>query len=329
MPKISQVKLLKKIKIAGPESVRWGWGSALFDSKGRVRRDHVLVNGNDETHTEGSYYLEWWDGGKRYRESVGPNAFAAAEVARVKQAELAAVRNGIIPAAPVVESNPERKTLAQALDSYKEYVQYHRSRRTLRTYRPILDSFKQHYKKTYVDEVERHDLLDFATHCMREGQKGKTVYNKLVVLSQVMKQHGRSKLLNTSDWPKFVETVRPIYDDAELTKLFEACTLAEEVRFKFYLMSGFRDAEERFVTWRDVDFKHMAVRVTAKPHWGFHPKNWEEREVPVPEKLIDLLKRFRPENASPDDPLFPSETGKPDGAMLEKLKAVAFRAKLN
>ena len=52
-------------------------------------------------------------------------------------------------------------------------------------------------------------------------------------------------------------------------KLFKACTPTEEVRFKFYLMSGFRDAEGRFVTWRDVDFKHMAVRVTAKPHWGF------------------------------------------------------------
>ena len=108
MSKSSHVKLLKKIKIATPEGVSWGWGSALFDSKGRVRRDHVLVNGNDEAHSEGSYYLEWWLGGKRYRESVGPNAFVAAEMARTKQAELNAVRNGIIPAPPVVESEPER-----------------------------------------------------------------------------------------------------------------------------------------------------------------------------------------------------------------------------
>jgi integrase/recombinase XerD len=243
-------------------------GSALFDSKGRVRRDHVKVEGRDEAHAEGSYYLEWWDGGKRYREAAGPNAFVAAETMRVKQAELTAVRNGIVPVAPVVESNPERKTVGQALDSYKEYAQYHRSRRTFRTYRPILDSFKQHCKKNYVDEAERQDLVDFATHCMKQGQKGKSIYNKLVVLSQVMKQHGRSKLLNTSDWPKFVETVRPIYEDAELKNLFEACTPEEDVRFKFYLMTGFRDAEGRFVTWRDVDFKHMAVRVTAKPYWG-------------------------------------------------------------
>jgi integrase len=181
----------------------------------------------------------------------------------------------------------------------------------------------------YVDEVERQDFIDFATHLMKEGQKGKSIYNKLVVLSQVMKQFGRPKLLNTSDWPKFVETVRPIYEDAELAKLFNACTPTEEARFKFYLMSGFRDAEGRFVTWRDVDFKHMAVRVTAKPQWGFRPKNWEEREVPVPEKLIEMLQDFRLKNATPDDPLFPSATGRPDGAMLEKLKAVAYRGKLN
>jgi integrase len=114
-----------------------------------------------------------------------------------------------------------------------------------------------------------------------------------------------------------------------LEKLFKACTPHEVMRFKFYLMSGFRDAEGRFTTWRDVDFKHMAVRVTAKPHWGFHPKNWEEREVPVPQKLITMLQKFRPVNATPDDPLFPSATGRPDGAMLEKLKAVAWRGKLN
>ena len=107
------------------------------------------------------------------------------------------------------------------------------------------------------------------------------------------------------------------------------CRQPEEVRFKFYLIAGFRDAEGRFVTRRNLDVKQTAVPVTAKPHWGFHPKNWEESEVPVPRKLISMLQEFRPEKASPDDPLFPSCNGHPDGAMLEKLKAVAFRSKLN
>jgi integrase len=242
---------------------------------------------------------------------------------------LAAVRDGIIPPMPAIEEIPQRTMLAAALSSYVDYVRYHRSLRTFRTYRPILESFKAFCEKTYVDDVERQDLLDFATHCKSQGQKGKSIYNKLVVLSQVMKQHGKRKLLNSADWPSFVETVRPIYEDSELERLFKSCTPDEEIRFKFYLMSGFRDAEGRFVTWRDVDFKQMAIRVTAKPHWGFHPKNWEEREVPVPQKLIALLRKFRPTDATPDQPLFPSATGRPDGAMLEKLKAVAYHAKLN
>jgi len=240
------------------------------------------------------------------------------------------VRNGIIPAQPAPEPEPERITVAAALDHYSEYIKYHRSLRTLRTYRPILAGFKSFCAKTCVDDVERQDLLDFATDCLKKGHNGKSVYNKLVVIS-LMKQHGKAKLLNTADWPSFVETMRPIYENAELEKLFKACAPHEEMRFNFYLMSGFRDAEGRFTTWRDVDFKHMAVRVTAKPHWGFHPKNWEEREVEVlvPQKLITMLHKFRPANATPDDPLFPSATGRPDGAMLEKLKVVAQRGKLN
>src|SRR6202158_3474682 len=265
----------------------------------------------------------------RVKEAAGPDAFIAAEKARTKRAELSAIRSGIIAPPEQEQAALERTTVADALDKYSEYIRYHRSLRTFRTYRPILASFKTFCAKTYIDEIERADLLDFATHCLKQSQKGKSIYNKLVVLCQVLKPHGRSKLLNASDWPSFVETVRPIYENAEIEKLFSHCPPAEEMRFKFYLMSGFRDAEGRFVTWRDVDFRHSAVRVTAKPHWGFHPKNWEEREVPVPQKLINLLTKFSPAAAGPDDPLFPSSSGWPDGAMLEKLKAVAWRGKLN
>jgi len=325
MPRVPRVKLLKQIKING----NWVRVPALYDSKGRIRRDHVRVNATDEVHTEGSYCIEFWDHGKRRRETVGPDAFTAAEKARIREAELSAMRHGIIPPRVVPAPEPERITVADAVKNYSEYIQYHRSLRTFRTYRPILASFRDLCTRTYIDEVERDDLLAFATSCLKHGQKGKSIYNKLVVISQLLKQHGKSRLLKSADWPSFVATVRPIYENDELENLFAHCTPAEEMRFKFYLMSGFRDAEGRFITWRDIDFRHNAVRVTAKPHWGFHPKNWDEREVPVPQKLIALLTKFRPKEAGPDDPVFPSITGRPEGAMLDKLKAVVWRGKLN
>ena len=52
MPKMSRVKLLKKIKIPSHDGAKWTFATALFDTKGRVRRDHVMVNGKDEVHPE-------------------------------------------------------------------------------------------------------------------------------------------------------------------------------------------------------------------------------------------------------------------------------------
>lgn len=51
-----------------------------------------------------SHFIEWWDNGKRHREAAGPNAQDAANRARVKEAELTAARNGIIP----LPKNPSR-----------------------------------------------------------------------------------------------------------------------------------------------------------------------------------------------------------------------------
>jgi hypothetical protein len=39
---------------------------------------------------------------------------------------------------------------------------------------------------------------------MAGRQQSQNIYNKLVVLSQVLKQYGRPKLLQASGWPSFV-----------------------------------------------------------------------------------------------------------------------------
>ena len=167
MPKLPHVKLFKQVKV----NDKWILAPALFDSKSRVRRDRVLVAGKDELHPEGSYVIEWWNQGQRHRESVRADAQDAADKARVKEAQLTAERNGIIPPSPKPEPKPERTPLTSALDDYVEYVRYHRSLRTYRTYRPILQSFKESCTKAHVDEVERQDLLDFATDCTKQGQQ--------------------------------------------------------------------------------------------------------------------------------------------------------------
>jgi len=59
-----RVNLLKKIKV-GKE---WRFVPVVAESNGRLK-DKVRVNGRVEVHTEGSYYIEWWEQGRRKREA--------------------------------------------------------------------------------------------------------------------------------------------------------------------------------------------------------------------------------------------------------------------
>ena len=68
------------------------------------------------------------------------------------------------------------------IDSYLDLVRHHRSLRTYRTYRYTLDTLlRQSYRKVYVDQVERQDVLNFMTDCYERGLGSRTVYDKLVV----------------------------------------------------------------------------------------------------------------------------------------------------
>ena len=45
----------------------WRYCTVVLSANGRVKPDLVLVNGKQETHKEGAYYLEWREGSKRVR----------------------------------------------------------------------------------------------------------------------------------------------------------------------------------------------------------------------------------------------------------------------
>ena len=97
-----------------------------------------------------------------------------------------------------------------AIDHYLEYIRKHRSLRTYRTYRPVLNVlFRNSYTKTYVDEVTREDILKFTSDCFDQGLVPRTVYDRLVTVLQLFKRHGYKGLVEASDWPSYVETIRP------------------------------------------------------------------------------------------------------------------------
>jgi integrase len=82
-----------------------------------------------------------------------------------------------------------------------------------------------------------------------------------------------------------------------------------------------------FLFWSDINLKLRTIRVTSKPHLGFSPKRWEEREIPIPLELAKLLEG-RP-HLHNERFVFPSPRGNREHNMLLKCKAVGERAGLD
>jgi integrase len=99
----------------------------------------------------------------------------------------------------------------------------------------------------------------------------------------------------------------------------------------FFLLTGERNKEVRHTSWDDIDFTRKCVRVTAKKHLGFKPKDKEEREIPVPSLLLTALKEYKAHQAgsNPHHLVFPTANGRPDRKFENKLKRIACRNDLN
>ena len=69
--------------------------------------------------------------------------------------------------------------------------------------------------------MEREDILNFMTDCYKRGLGSRTVYDKLVVVLQLFKRNGKTKLIESNDWPDYVDTIRPIYEADEIGTMLE------------------------------------------------------------------------------------------------------------
>ena len=315
--------MIKRVKVNG----KWPF-AAVVDRNGRIVRDHVWISHKDEHHPEGRYYLEWYQGGKRRRQAIG-NFEQVVDAARRKSIELNALQAGILlPSDENSTPAPGRRTIGAAIDEYLEYVRTQRSLRTYRSYCPTLDTLlRNSYGKAYVDEVTREDILKFMSDCFKRELGARTVYDKLVVVLQLFKRNGRTGLIEPNDCPDYVDTIRPIYEPEEIEMMLEQAEQDEAMLIKFLVASGCRDREVRYLLWRDIDFRHCMVRVTAKPLWKFYPKNYKERVVPLPAAMIEQLQRFRAlRDGVPSQLVFPNTRGKPDSLHIDVVKRLALNA---
>lgn len=302
----------------------------VMSSNGRVKPDVVWVNEAEERHSDGAYYIEWYEGSKRKRLSVGKDAAQAHARRLRKEAELNAIAQGV----SVTQESPVEagRVFNTAIANFIEETRLTKKKKTLAAYRTSLAYFQESldHSKTHLEDLERVDLLKFHAFLRdTKMQSPRSCWNKFSNVMSFLKAQGITGIVRKGDWPKYTEEEPEAYDRSELDKLFAACDSQERLWYSFLLMTGMREQEVMYTEWRDVNFKESTVTVRWKPQYGWNPKTFKEREIPIPAKLLSELKKAKAEAKVGSDLLFPTSGSKPKFDLLDVLKSVAKRAKLD
>jgi integrase/recombinase XerD len=310
---VARVNVLKQIKVEG----RWKLVAIPRNKKGNYDWNAL---------PDGRYFVDYWERGKRKREAAGGTAAEALEAVRLKKHKLEGRALGI----ETEEEIEAKKTpLHAAVKKYLESIEALKKPNTLRKYKAVLNRFVEFMPASAEPrKISQDDLTDFMVSLKNQHKlDNNTIIHQMVIVAQFLKRHGKGGITRGLGMPDPIAILPREYLDADLTPFFAACNAVERVIFSTFLFTGFREQEVVHLIWSDINFALNTIRVTAKPDLGFWPKRWEEREVPVPKPLLDLLKNHpRRENCRF---VFPSPAGNREWHMLDKCKAVATRAKLD
>jgi integrase len=266
--------------------------------------------------------------------------------------------NIIIPTVENPTTTSGRVRLSDAIAEFLgELRVLDRKKYSVEMYDNTLRDFRKSCTKEYVDEVNRKDILNFI-EWMRQnlqtrvpGSENRTYKNKLGYLGTFLGRHGiqlKKKgngqgtndpgLLFRSDIPKVVKKKPKKYDQIDIDTLMAQADEDQKDYLMFLLWSGFRDEEVQYLQFSDFNFRNSTVMVQAKPHYGWKPKDYEEREITLPSEVSKRLKnrmtraqQYRDGFRKPhvNDLVFTNGQGNPDSHLIYRLHAVAKKAGLN
>jgi integrase/recombinase XerD len=280
-----------------------------------TKRSFQLINPK-KPQLGGPYYLRLKNDGKRVWKFVG-NDINQALAARFK-------KEGELCLQTKAEVRAKRTTLEAALDTYIADIKARKSEKTAVAYRYALDQFKASCSKKHLDEITVADLKAFVVWLKTQGLSDRTIDNRI---GEVVTFLRANDIKGVTLKHKYVEKKVKAYHPDELKALFAAATSEERITFQFFLVTGAREQEVMHATWNDIDFKEGIFTIREHPEYGFRPKDYEEREIPLPDHIVaDLKERMLRGKGLL---IFPSRQGKPNGHLLRMLKELADRAGLN
>jgi integrase len=298
----------------------------------------VIIDGQRVEFPVCKYELRYRESGKDMRRAVGTDA-AAAEAQRItvaKQlaAKKAAEEAGLKTVQEVITVSPVDPTLTNAgnakrvsqVEALAEYVEDREQQEHMKEAEKASLCWAEFIRTTqheFLDQVTRKSILQFHAALRARGLNPRTVANKHSILMRILKFAGLDpKKQKFPAKPKYESKLPTVYTSAQLKRIFAAVDDFHRIAFKMLLQLGLRDQEARHAEFSDICWETKVFRVQGKPQYGFNVKDNEQRDIPIADDLLELLRRWK--ELHPGQSLIvPGNDGEPNRRLLYRLQSLA------
>lgn len=298
-----------------------------FGKNGRVRPGWVMIGEEPEYYEQGRYELRFYEGSRLVYVPAGDNAAEALAARDRVEHKLAAKESARAAGMLLPADEPGRVNL---LTKAREFVRDAEQRGAMvaaDVNRLVTSEFLRIVKKSYADEIRREDSFDFHAALRKRGCSDRTVANKHARITSFLRFVGVDRSILPPP-PRYDETLPTIYTSDEISGILGAADPYMHLVIGLALKCGLRDQEIMHLEWSDIHRRDRVLRVSSKPRYGFRVKDSEERDVPVPDDLLEELEE-RHKSHPADALVAATRRGKPNTKLLRTLKHLAKRARLN
>jgi hypothetical protein len=257
---MAHVNLLKQFKTGN------GWVLKSIPRKPNGQRDWSAL-------PDGSYFIEWREGGKRMRLPAGRTVSQALEAQHIKLAELAATEVGILQRyKPSHTPEPEPMRLSASIRRYLDQIDTLKKPNTYRKYNAVLTRFDKQFPGRDLQQISIEELNEFVIKLRKSGLSANTVLHNVIIIAQFCRRNGRPNLTRELQLPAAVHFLPKVYSEEQQSSFLMVCDSWERALFSTFLFTGFREQEVMYLFWKDLNPKLRTVRVLSKPDLKFYPK---------------------------------------------------------
>ena len=308
---------------------KWKRKPVARGANGRVKPDHAQIDGKAVAVKGGAYELRrivvrqpvYVPAGKRAADADAQRARLERTTAAIEAAKGTDVQ---------VIAIPGRKTLKETAAAYISDAQGRNANEAAEQARLVSTEFidlMRKRNKAYIDEIDRDDIFGFHTALRKRGCEDRTVANKHARLASWLRFGGIDKAI-LPPVPRYEEKLPTIYSSEQTKAILAAADPVMKICILLGLKTGLRDQELMHLEFRDINWTDKTLRVQSKEQWGFLPKTWEQREIPIPDDLVAELAAWQ-KTRQGQELVLGTKNHKPNTKLLRTLKSMVHRAGLS